>query len=164
MKKEFPEKVLIGSAMAGYNEDDWNELTDMCNDAGFDALELNLSCPHVPLLFIRLKIREWRKRVWEDLVVKTRRLWSKSLDGSSRDLGCLSILNWLLTMGRLRSWLRPRWKGERRVSPQLTPSPLCTILSPMELLGLLLGPRRRWLMVAVLETFWDPLVFFSVKI
>ena len=46
MKKQFPNKVLIGSVMAGFNEADWNKLVDMCNDAGFDALEINLSCPH----------------------------------------------------------------------------------------------------------------------
>ena len=56
MKKEFPNKVLIGSIMAGYNEQDWDELTEMCNDAGFDALELNLSCPHVSFWGKGLKI------------------------------------------------------------------------------------------------------------
>ena len=32
--------------MASFNKDDWIELTKMANQAGFDALELNLSCPH----------------------------------------------------------------------------------------------------------------------
>lgn len=32
--------------MAGFNEQDWIELTTLANTAGFDALELNLSCPH----------------------------------------------------------------------------------------------------------------------
>ena len=46
IKRDFPEKMLIGSIMAGYNKDDWIELVNMCNTAPFDALELNLSCPH----------------------------------------------------------------------------------------------------------------------
>jgi len=32
--------------MAAYSEKDWIELTKLANTAGFDALELNLSCPH----------------------------------------------------------------------------------------------------------------------
>jgi dihydropyrimidine dehydrogenase (NADP+) len=46
IKRDFPNKVLIGSIMAGFNKDDWIELTKMTNEAGFDMLELNLSCPH----------------------------------------------------------------------------------------------------------------------
>lgn len=46
LKKDFPEKILIGSIMAGNNQKDWEELVEMCNTAPFDALELNLSCPH----------------------------------------------------------------------------------------------------------------------
>jgi len=46
IKKEFPNKILIGSIMAAPIQQDWEELTEMCNDAGFDFLELNLSCPH----------------------------------------------------------------------------------------------------------------------
>jgi dihydropyrimidine dehydrogenase (NADP+) len=46
IKKDFPEKMLIGSIMCGYVKEDWINLTKQCNTAGFDALELNLSCPH----------------------------------------------------------------------------------------------------------------------
>ena len=32
--------------MAGHVEEDWIELSKMCNEANFDLIELNLSCPH----------------------------------------------------------------------------------------------------------------------
>lgn len=32
--------------MCGYNKEDWQTLTKMCEEANFDLLELNLSCPH----------------------------------------------------------------------------------------------------------------------
>lgn len=32
--------------MCSYNEQDWSELAKMAENAGADALELNLSCPH----------------------------------------------------------------------------------------------------------------------
>ena len=46
IKKDFPDKILIGSLMAGFNKEDWIELVTMSNEAPFDAYELNLSCPH----------------------------------------------------------------------------------------------------------------------
>lgn len=46
IKKDFPDKVLIASVMAGYNKEDWIELIQMTNTAPFDMIELNLSCPH----------------------------------------------------------------------------------------------------------------------
>lgn len=46
IKKDHPNKILIGSIMCGYNKEDWVELTKMSNKAPFDMLELNLSCPH----------------------------------------------------------------------------------------------------------------------
>jgi dihydropyrimidine dehydrogenase (NADP+) len=46
IKKEFPNKVLFGSIMAAANQKDWEDLIDHCNEAGFDAVELNLSCNH----------------------------------------------------------------------------------------------------------------------
>lgn len=46
IKKEFPNKVLIGSIMTSPVKENWDELTEMCNEAGFDLLELNLSCNH----------------------------------------------------------------------------------------------------------------------
>lgn len=46
LKKEFPDKVLVGSIMASPVKEDWQELTELANEAGFDLLELNLSCNH----------------------------------------------------------------------------------------------------------------------
>ena len=46
IKKEFPSKILIGSVMASPIQKDWEDLMDLCNEAGFDAVELNLSCNH----------------------------------------------------------------------------------------------------------------------
>ena len=46
IKRDFPHKILIGSIMASPIKEDWQALTEMCNDAGFDILELNLSCNH----------------------------------------------------------------------------------------------------------------------
>ncbi|CAH0750695.1 unnamed protein product [Diatraea saccharalis] len=46
LKRDFPEKVVIASIMCSYNEADWTELSRKAEDAGADALELNLSCPH----------------------------------------------------------------------------------------------------------------------
>ena len=46
IKKEFPDRVIIGSIMAGPNQEDWEELTEMVCKAGYDMVELNLSCPH----------------------------------------------------------------------------------------------------------------------
>ena len=46
IKRDFPDKVLIGSIMAGPIKEDWQELTERCNEAGFDILELNFSCNH----------------------------------------------------------------------------------------------------------------------
>jgi dihydropyrimidine dehydrogenase (NADP+) len=46
IKKDFPEKVLIGSLMCGFKKEDWQELTRYANTAPFDMYELNLSCPH----------------------------------------------------------------------------------------------------------------------
>jgi dihydropyrimidine dehydrogenase (NADP+) len=46
LKKSNPGKVLIASIMCSYNQDDWKLLSKRAQDAGADALELNLSCPH----------------------------------------------------------------------------------------------------------------------
>lgn len=46
IKKDFPEKVLIGSLMCGFKKEDWQELTRYAETAPFDMYELNLSCPH----------------------------------------------------------------------------------------------------------------------
>ncbi|XP_033127315.1 dihydropyrimidine dehydrogenase [NADP(+)]-like [Anneissia japonica] len=46
LKPDFPDRIIIASIMCGYNKDDWTKLAKMAEDAGADALELNLSCPH----------------------------------------------------------------------------------------------------------------------
>jgi dihydropyrimidine dehydrogenase (NAD+) subunit PreA len=51
IKQAFPEHVLVASIMAGSGSDKelrhWQELAAGCQDAGADAFELNLSCPHM---------------------------------------------------------------------------------------------------------------------
>src|SRR5438093_4938111 len=51
IKKAFPDHVLVASIMAGSGNDTelrhWQELASACQDEGCDALELNLSCPHM---------------------------------------------------------------------------------------------------------------------
>jgi dihydropyrimidine dehydrogenase (NADP+) len=46
IKKDFPDKILIGSVMAAPVKEDWQQLAEMANEANFDILELNLSCNH----------------------------------------------------------------------------------------------------------------------
>ncbi|XP_002130803.2 dihydropyrimidine dehydrogenase [NADP(+)] [Ciona intestinalis] len=46
LKRDFPEKILIASIMCAFDKNDWTELAKMSEEAGADALELNLSCPH----------------------------------------------------------------------------------------------------------------------
>src|SRR5881394_3505603 len=51
IKKAFPDHVLVASIMAGSGNDTelrhWQELAVACQNEGCDALELNLSCPHM---------------------------------------------------------------------------------------------------------------------
>jgi len=51
LKKAHPKKVLIASIMAGSGSDEemrhWQMLAKACQEDGADALELNLSCPHM---------------------------------------------------------------------------------------------------------------------
>jgi dihydroorotate dehydrogenase len=51
IKKAFPTRVLVASIMAGSSSDEELDhrrtLARACQDAGADALELNLSCPHM---------------------------------------------------------------------------------------------------------------------
>ncbi|VDO03044.1 unnamed protein product [Rodentolepis nana] len=46
LKRDFPEKRVIASIMAKFDEADWKELTGITLEGGPDCLELNLSCPH----------------------------------------------------------------------------------------------------------------------
>jgi len=51
IKKEWPDRVLVASIMAGSGSDSelshWQTLAKACQEQGADALELNLSCPHM---------------------------------------------------------------------------------------------------------------------
>lgn len=51
IKKNHPSKVLVASIMAGSGSDTelkhWQTLAKVCQENGADALELNLSCPHM---------------------------------------------------------------------------------------------------------------------
>jgi dihydroorotate dehydrogenase len=51
IKQEFPSRILIASIMAGSEDDreldNWRILAEACQEQGVDALELNLSCPHM---------------------------------------------------------------------------------------------------------------------
>lgn len=51
IKKAFPDRVLVASIMAGSGSDreldHWRTLARACAAEGCDALELNLSCPHM---------------------------------------------------------------------------------------------------------------------
>jgi dihydroorotate dehydrogenase len=51
IKKAYPDRILVVSIMAGSGSDrelrNWQTLATSCQDAGADAFELNLSCPHM---------------------------------------------------------------------------------------------------------------------
>src|SRR5216683_1037370 len=51
IKQAFPNHALVASIMAGSGNDTelrhWQELAVACQDEGCDAVELNLSCPHM---------------------------------------------------------------------------------------------------------------------
>ncbi len=51
IKKAHPGRILVASIMAGSGSDQelahWQTLANACQDEGADALELNLSCPHM---------------------------------------------------------------------------------------------------------------------
>jgi dihydropyrimidine dehydrogenase (NAD+) subunit PreA len=51
IKKEWPNRVLVASIMAGSGSDreiaHWQTLATACQDEGADAFELNFSCPHM---------------------------------------------------------------------------------------------------------------------
>ncbi len=51
IKKQWPDRVLVASIMAGSGNDkelgNWQTLTEAVQDAGADAIELNFSCPHM---------------------------------------------------------------------------------------------------------------------
>ncbi len=51
IKQAHPDRILVASIMAGSGSDRelraWQTLAGACQDAGVDAFELNLSCPHM---------------------------------------------------------------------------------------------------------------------
>ena len=51
IKQAHPDRILVASIMAGSGNDrelrNWQALATACQDAGADAFELNLSCPHM---------------------------------------------------------------------------------------------------------------------
>jgi dihydroorotate dehydrogenase len=51
IKRAHPDRILVASIMAGSGSDEelrnWQKLTHICQGEGVDALELNLSCPHM---------------------------------------------------------------------------------------------------------------------
>jgi dihydroorotate dehydrogenase subfamily 1 len=46
IKDKYPDRILIASVMEEFNEDAWHEIIGRCEEAGVDAFELNMSCPH----------------------------------------------------------------------------------------------------------------------
>ena len=46
IKDKYPDRILIASIMEEYRRDAWVEIIEKCQDAGADAFELNMSCPH----------------------------------------------------------------------------------------------------------------------
>jgi dihydropyrimidine dehydrogenase (NADP+)/dihydropyrimidine dehydrogenase (NAD+) subunit PreA len=46
VKDKYPDGILIASIMEEYNRDAWHEIVERCQEAGCDAFELNMSCPH----------------------------------------------------------------------------------------------------------------------
>src|SRR5436190_18592629 len=54
IKQAYPHRVLVASIMAGSGSDEelrhWQTLAKACQAQGADALELNLSCPHMDRL------------------------------------------------------------------------------------------------------------------
>lgn len=46
VKDKYPDRVLIASIMEEYNRSAWQEIVGRCEEAGVDAFELNMSCPH----------------------------------------------------------------------------------------------------------------------
>lgn len=47
LKRGYPKHVVICSAMAPAEKEEWEHVARTANESGADALELNLSCPHI---------------------------------------------------------------------------------------------------------------------
>ena len=67
IKQAFPDHVLVASIMAGSGNDTelehWQTLAIACQNEGCDALELNLSCPHMDRLDMGSNIGKDRELV-----------------------------------------------------------------------------------------------------
>lgn len=46
LRREWPDRIIIGSIMAPIDEDSWKELAIKVANAGVHGIELNLGCPH----------------------------------------------------------------------------------------------------------------------
>lgn len=46
LKSEYPSKFILASIM-GQNDEEWEELSRLCEENGADAIELNFSCPNM---------------------------------------------------------------------------------------------------------------------
>ena len=46
IKEEYPDRILIASIMGDTDPESWQALAGAVQDAGCDAIELNVSCPH----------------------------------------------------------------------------------------------------------------------
>jgi dihydropyrimidine dehydrogenase (NAD+) subunit PreA len=46
IKSEYPDRIIIASIMASPDPEEWRVLASSVQDAGADAVELNVSCPH----------------------------------------------------------------------------------------------------------------------
>ncbi|MCK9317098.1 NAD-dependent dihydropyrimidine dehydrogenase subunit PreA [Methanoculleus sp.] len=46
IRREYPDRVLVASIMASPDPEEWQEFACTVQDAGADAIELNVSCPH----------------------------------------------------------------------------------------------------------------------
>ncbi|MCK9578980.1 MAG: NAD-dependent dihydropyrimidine dehydrogenase subunit PreA [Methanoregula sp.] len=46
IRTEYPDRIVIASIMASPDPNEWQELAGTVQDAGADAIELNVSCPH----------------------------------------------------------------------------------------------------------------------
>jgi dihydropyrimidine dehydrogenase (NAD+) subunit PreA len=46
LKENYPSKIILASIM-GQNEEEWEELSRLCEENGADAIELNFSCPNM---------------------------------------------------------------------------------------------------------------------
>ena len=46
LKQNYPTKFILASIM-GQNEEEWEELSRLCEENGADAIELNFSCPNM---------------------------------------------------------------------------------------------------------------------